>query len=95
MGRPVATPLIWYVPVTQVVVAGIMAAIGLGVVQHATEGFLGFLVFALCVNVMIWRVQTMLLSAAKSGANRVPMPGFVLLSCVCFALMLIAAFAMR
>lgn len=95
VGRPVARPLTWYVPVTQVLVAGVMAAVGLGVVQHAPESFLRYLVFAVCVNVMIWRVQSMMLSAAKSGANRVPMPGFVLLSCVCFALMSIALFAVR
>lgn len=87
---------IWFVVMLQVAVAIGMAFTGYALANHApgVHGTLkGFAIFCVLFNALLWRVQTLLLSAAKSGEKRVPMTGFWLFFGVWFALILIDGFA--
>lgn len=91
-------PMIWFTVVIQIFVACVMAAVGYAMAtsQPGTHGsVLGLSITAVCVNAIIWRVQTMLISSALSGAKRVPMSGFLAFFVPGFALILIAAFAIH
>lgn len=87
---------IWLVVFIQLVVGIGMVFTGYALATHApgTHGSLtGFVIFTVLFNAMLWRVQRLLISAAKSGGNRVPMSGFLLFCGVCLVLILIDAFA--
>jgi uncharacterized protein DUF1648 len=91
-------PMIWFTVVIQVFVSCVMLAAGYAIATNqpgAHGSLLGLSIVAVCVNAIIWRVQTMLVSSAISGAKRVPMSGFLVFFVPCFALILIAAFAIH
>jgi len=88
-------PMIWFTVGVQVLVACAMLYAGQAIASGApgTHGTLrGLTVTAVCVNAIIWRVQTLLISVAKSPRNAVPMRGFWLFFGVCFAVILLDAF---
>lgn len=88
--------MIWFTVGLQIAIAALMWASGYALATHApgTHGTLtGFLIFTVIFNAMLWRVQTLLIFAAKSGRDRVPMSGFLLVFGVCVVLILIDAFA--
>lgn len=87
--------VIWFVVVLQIALAVGMVFTGYALVNHApgVHGTpQGFAIFAVLFNVMLWRVQSLLISAAKSPQKRVSMSGFALFFGVCVALILIDAF---
>lgn len=86
---------IWFVVVLQVLLGIGMASTGYAIASHApgVHGSLqGFAIFAVLFNVLLWRVQAMLLSAAH--VQRLQMTGFWLFFAAWFALLLIDVFAL-
>lgn len=93
-----ARPKIWVAVIVQILADGVMLFGGYAIATKmpGTHGsLLGLSIVAVCVNAAIWRVQSMLISAAISGSNRVPMFGFSVFFGACFAMILFAAFAIR
>lgn len=87
---------IWFAVILQIFLGIGMAFTAYAMANHApgVHGTpRGFAIFAVLFNALLWRVQTLLLSAAKSGASRVPMNGFLMFFAVWFALLLIDVFA--
>lgn len=88
-------PMIWFTVGVQLLVACVMVYAGQAIVSGApgTHGTLrGLTITAVCVNAIIWRVQMLLISAAKSSGNAVPMRGFWLFLGACLALTFLDAF---
>lgn len=70
---------IWLLPAVQLFSAAIFVFAGyaLAVGAPGTHGSLpGLAVFAPCILAALWRAQRLIISAARSGASRVPMGGF-------------------
>lgn len=86
-------PFVWLLPAVMLFSTGIFAFSGYAIATHmpGTHGTLaGLAVFAPCVLGVLWRGQALIIAVAKSGGNRVPMGGFLI---VCGVLTLIAVYA--
>lgn len=89
-------PMIWFMIFVQAAVAAVIAYAGRAIAVNApgTHGsLLGLSIVAACVMAMMWRLQSLMLCAAKSGEKRVSLRGFWLFSSACFAVVLFAVFA--
>lgn len=64
-------PMIWLTVAIQAAVLAMMLVTGPG-----RGSALGMSIIAVCVSALIWRVQNLLLSAARSAGRPVPMRGF-------------------
>lgn len=85
---------IWVPVLIQVLIGIGMAFTGYAIATHApgVHGTLtGFSIFTVLFNALIWRVQTLLLSAAKSAEYRLPMKRFWPFVAVWIALILVDA----
>ena len=72
-------PVIWLIVVVQLCILVLMAYGDYAIATHApgTHGsLLGASIIAAAVMALMWRVQMLLLSSAKSDGNPVPMNGF-------------------
>ena len=70
---------IWLLPAAQLLSAAIFSFAGyaLAVGAPGAHGSLrGLAFFAPCILSVLWRAQSLIISAAQSGASRVPMGGF-------------------
>lgn len=89
---------IWLTVIIQTFVGIAMAFTGYSMANHApgVHGSLtGFAIFSVLFNALLWRVQALLLFAAKSAPSRVPMNGFWLFVAAWTAFTVIDAFAIR
>lgn len=72
-------PMIWFIVVIQIFIAAVILFAGYAIATHmpGTHGTLpGLSIFSVLLMAMMWRVQMLLISAAKSGGKPVPMNGF-------------------
>ena len=72
-------PVIWLIVAVQLSILVLMAYSDYALATHApgTHGsLLGGSIISTAVMALMWRVQMLLLSSAKSGGNPVPMNGF-------------------
>lgn len=91
-------PMIWLVPAVQILVACVSAFAGYGIAtqQPGTHGsLLGLSIAGVAIFSMMWRVQSLLLSAAQTAECRLPASRFLPFFVVCFVVLLIDAFAIR
>jgi hypothetical protein len=89
-------PVIWFVVIIQAVVLGGIAFSDYAIATHqpGTHGtLLGSSIASTAIMALIWRVQRLLISAARSDSKAVPMGGFWASVIVVISIVLIAAFA--
>lgn len=82
-------PAIWMLPVVEVLCVAIFAFAGYALANDwpgAHGSLRGMVVFAPCELAILWRAQSLIISAAKSGEKHVPMGGFWLFFLVMMAI---------
>ena len=91
-------PMAWFLPAVQLFCGAVLAFSGWAIATQmpGTHGtMLPLVVDAVVLNAILWRVQSLLLFAARSGQKRVAMGNFWIFVAIAIATILIVSFAVK